>query len=111
METTIAEIEHLTKSFGSNNVLKDINFKIEKGENLVVLGKSGSGKSVLIKCLVGLIEPDGGKVVLLGKNISELKDKELNLLRKKVGFLLQSAALYDSMTVRENLEFPLRDLK
>jgi phospholipid/cholesterol/gamma-HCH transport system ATP-binding protein len=92
-------------------VLKDINFKIEKGKNLVVCGKSGSGKSVLIKCLVGLIEPDDGKVILLGKNISELNDDELNLLRKKIGFLFQSAALYDSMTVRENLEFPLRDIK
>lgn len=111
MEAAITEIEHLKKSFGSNRVLEDINLKIGKGENLVVFGKSGSGKSVLIKCLVGLIEPDDGKVVLLGKNISELKDEELNILRKKVGFLFQSAALYDSMTVRENLEFPLRDLK
>ena len=111
MGTTIVEIEHLKKSFGSNNVLADINLKIEKGENLVVLGKSGSGKSVLIKCLVGLIEPDEGKVVLLGKDISELNDEDLNVLRKKVGFLFQSAALYDSMTVRENLEFPLRGSK
>lgn len=111
MEGAVVEIEHLKKSFGTNNVLKDINLKIGKGENLVVLGKSGSGKSVLIKCLVGLIEPDDGKVTLLGKNISDLKNGELNLLRKRVGFLFQSAALYDSMTVRENLEFPLRDLK
>jgi len=111
MKTTIAEVEHLKKSFGSNDVLKDINFKISKGENLVVLGKSGSGKSVLIKCLVGLIEPDDGKVILLDKNISGLNNEELNELRKKVGFLFQSAALYDSMTVRENLEFPLRGSK
>jgi len=111
METTVAEIEHLKKSFGTNHVLNDINLKIEKGENLVVFGKSGSGKSVLIKCLVGLIEPDEGTIILLGKNISDLKDEEINLLRKKIGFLFQSAALYDSMTVRENLEFPLRDLK
>lgn len=111
METTVAEIVHLKKSFGKNNVLKDINLKIKKGENLVVLGKSGSGKSVLIKCLVGLIEPDEGKISLLGKNISELNIEELNLLRKKVGFLFQSAALYDSMTVRENLAFPLRGIK
>jgi phospholipid/cholesterol/gamma-HCH transport system ATP-binding protein len=111
METTVAEIAHLKKSFGRNIVLKDINLKIEKGENLVICGKSGSGKSVLIKCLVGLIEPDDGKVVLFGKNIFDLNDDELNQLRKKVGFLFQSAALYDSMTVRENLEFPLRDLK
>jgi phospholipid/cholesterol/gamma-HCH transport system ATP-binding protein len=111
METTIAEITHLRKSFGDNHVLNDITFKIEKGENLVVLGKSGSGKSVLIKCLVGLLEPDEGDVILFGKNISGLRERELNLLRKKMGFLFQSAALYDSMSVRENLEFPLRDLK
>ena len=108
---TVAEIAHLKKSFGGNQVLKDINFKIEKGKNLVVCGRSGSGKSVLIKCLIGLIEPDDGKVILLGKDIFSLTIEELNLLRKKVGFLFQSAALYDSMTVRENLEFPLRDLK
>ena len=92
-------------------MLKDINLKIEKGENLVIFGKSGSGKSVLIKCLAGLIEPDAGRVVLLGSTLSELRSHELNLLRKKVGFLFQSGALYDSMTVRENLAFPLRDMK
>lgn len=111
MKNTIAEIEHLKKSFGTNEVLKDINLKIEKGENLVIFGKSGSGKSVLIKCLAGLIEPDAGRVVLLGSTLSELRSHELNLLRKKVGFLFQSGALYDSMTVRENLAFPLRDMK
>ncbi len=111
MENPVIQTENLKKSFGTNNVLNDISFTLEKGENLVVLGKSGSGKSVLIKCLVGLIEPDEGKVVVLDQNISELNNTELNLLRKKVGFLFQSAALYDSMTVRENLEFPLRDLK
>lgn len=111
MKNIVAEIEHLKKSFGSNDVLKDICFKLEEGENLAILGKSGSGKSVLIKCMVGLIEPDDGKVVLLGEDIAELNNAELNLLRKKIGFLFQSAALYDSMTVRENLEFPLRDVK
>ncbi len=105
---TIAEITHLKKYFGSSQTLKDISFKVMKGENLVVFGRSGSGKSVLIKCLVGLIEPDGGEVILLGKSVENLSDGELNDLRKKVGFLFQSAALYDSMTVRENLEFPLR---
>jgi phospholipid/cholesterol/gamma-HCH transport system ATP-binding protein len=109
MNTTVVEIEHLKKSFGDNDVLKDINLKIEKGENLVVIGKSGSGKSVLIKCLINLIEPDEGKIVILGSQVSDLNDEDLNQLRKKVGFLFQSAALYDSMTVRENLEFPLRD--
>jgi phospholipid/cholesterol/gamma-HCH transport system ATP-binding protein len=111
METEVATIAHLKKSFGKNHVLKDINLKIESGENLVVFGKSGSGKSVLIKCMVGLIEPDAGDVILFGKNIATLKDDELNRMRKKIGFLFQSAALYDSMTVRENLEFPLRDVK
>lgn len=111
MTTTVAEIEHLKKSFGTNEVLKDISFKINKGENLAVFGKSGSGKSVLIKCLVGLIEPDEGKIVLLGEDISTLNTDALNILRKKIGFLFQSAALYDSMTVGENIAFPLRDLK
>jgi phospholipid/cholesterol/gamma-HCH transport system ATP-binding protein len=111
METKIAEIEDLRKSFGNNHVLKGVNLRIEKGENLVVFGKSGSGKSVLIKCLVGLLQADEGNVILFGKDISGLTEHELNLLRKRVGFLFQSAALYDSMSVRENLEFPLRDLR
>lgn len=111
MEAAVTEVEHLKKSFGTHDVLKDITFKIAKGENLVIFGKSGSGKSVLIKCMVGLVEPDDGSITILGKNIADLNRQELNALRKKVGFLFQSAALYDSMTVRENLEFPLRDLK
>jgi phospholipid/cholesterol/gamma-HCH transport system ATP-binding protein len=111
MEAAVAEIKHITKSFGSRAVLKDIDFKIEKGENLVVFGKSGSGKSVLIKCMAGLLSPDDGEVLMLGERIEGLKNHELNLLRKRIGFLFQSAALYDSMTVKENLEFPLRDLK
>jgi len=111
METTIVKIEHLKKSFGNNHVLKDISLILNKGENLVVLGKSGSGKSVLIKCLVGLEDPDDGIVNLFGQNIEDLNYRQLNKLRKRVGFLFQNAALYDSMTVRENLEFPLRDLK
>jgi phospholipid/cholesterol/gamma-HCH transport system ATP-binding protein len=106
----VADILHLKKSFGNNEILKDINFKLKKGENLIILGKSGSGKSVLIKCMVRLLEPDEGKLIILGKDISEMKDEGLNEIRKKVGFLFQSAALYDSMTVRENLEFPLREL-
>ncbi|GHN03091.1 ABC transporter ATP-binding protein [Cytophagales bacterium WSM2-2] len=105
---TAAEIKHMSKSFDTRQILNDISLKVDKGENLVLFGKSGSGKSVLIKCLVGLIEPDGGEIVLLGENIADLKDEDLNRLRKKVGFLFQSAALYDSMSVRENLEFPLR---
>ena len=104
----VIKMEHLKKSFGNNHVLRDINLVINKGENLAILGQSGTGKSVLIKCIVGLVEVDDGKLLIYGKNISELKDKELIETQKKVGFLFQSGALYDSMTVRENLEFPLR---
>lgn len=105
---SVVEMEHLSKSFGNNQVLRDINLVIKKGESLVILGKSGTGKSVLIKCIVGLVEPDEGKLVILGHNISELRGKELIKVRKKIGFLFQSGALYDSMTVKENLEFPLK---
>ncbi len=101
-------MEHLKKSFGNNHVLRDINLVINKGENVVVLGKSGTGKSVLIKCIVGLDEPDDGKLFIFGQDISELDEDELIDIRRKIGFLFQSGALYDSMTVRENLEFPLR---
>lgn len=104
----VVEMVHLKKSFGINHVLRDINLVMNKGENLVILGKSGTGKSVLIKCIVGLVELDEGKLVILGQNISELKDRELIDIRKRIGFLFQGSALYDSMTVRENLEFPLR---
>jgi phospholipid/cholesterol/gamma-HCH transport system ATP-binding protein len=104
----VIEMEHLKKSFGNKHVLLDFNLTIKKGENLVILGQSGTGKSVLIKCIIGLIEIDDGKLIIFGKNISELKDLELMEIRKKIGFLFQSGALYDSMNVRENLEFPLR---
>jgi phospholipid/cholesterol/gamma-HCH transport system ATP-binding protein len=100
--------EHVRKSFGNHHVLRDVNLEIKRGENVVVLGKSGSGKSVLIKCIVGLINIDGGLLEVLGHNISDVDDDRLNKIRREVGFLFQSAALYDSMTVRENLEFPLR---
>lgn len=101
-------VKHLYKSFGKNAVLIDFNLTLGKGENLVVLGKSGSGKSVLIKCVIGLLEPDTGSIEMFGKNIPELGHEELDMMRAKVGFLFQSNALYDSMTVRQNLEFPLR---
>lgn len=107
-EDQVLEIQHLSKSFGNNHVLKDFNLTLKKGESVVVLGKSGSGKSVLIKCVIGLLQPDEGSIVMFGKNIPDLKDLELDEIRAKVGFLFQSNALYDSMTVRDNLEFPLR---
>ena len=104
----VVQIEHLSKAFGKKQILKDISLTIKKGESVAVLGKSGTGKTVLIKCLVGLIEPDKGSINVLGEDILTLNESKLNELRKKIGFLFQSAALYDSMTVRENLEFPLR---
>ena len=107
-DNIVVRMEHLTKAFGHNHVLRDINLVMNKGENLVVLGKSGTGKSVLIKSIVGLVEIDEGNLFILGQNMSQLNENELIEIRKKIGFLFQSAALYDSMTVRENLEFPLR---
>lgn len=102
------QVEHLYKSFGKNKVLIDFNFVLNKGENVAVLGRSGSGKSVFIKCLIGLLPPDKGNIFVFDKKISDLKQDALDLMRVKMGFLFQSNALYDSMTVRENLEFPLR---
>jgi len=104
----VIEMQHLKKSFGNNHVLRDINLVINKGENLAILGQSGTGKSVLIKCIVGLVEIDDGNLFIFGQNITELKSKDLIEIQKRIGFLFQSGALYDSMTVRENLEFPLR---
>lgn len=104
----VIQLSHVYKSFGSNRVLQDFTFDLKKGENVVVLGKSGSGKSVLIKCIIGLIKPDSGTINVLGQNIPDLNHSQLDKIRAKVGFLFQSNALYDSMTVRENLEFPLR---
>ena len=100
-------INDLHKSFGELEVLKGITLTVNKGENVAVLGKSGSGKSVLIKILVGLLKPDKGEVIVLGQNVGELKEKELNKLRLRIGFSFQSSALYDSMTVRQNIQFPL----
>lgn len=104
----IVDVRNLSKSFGDNFVLKNFNFQLKKGENVVILGKSGSGKSVFIKCIIGLIKPDSGEISLLGKNITTLSKEGLDEIRANIGFLFQSNALYDSMTVRENLEFPLR---
>ncbi|HEY9184046.1 MAG TPA: ATP-binding cassette domain-containing protein [Salegentibacter sp.] len=105
---TVINIHNLYKSFGETKVLNGFNLELLEGENLVLMGKSGSGKSVMIKCLVGLMEPDKGKVEVLGRDISKMKRQELDELRADIGFLFQGSALYDSMTVRENLEFPLR---
>ncbi|MBE0393320.1 ABC transporter ATP-binding protein [Flavobacterium sp. PL002] len=103
------EIKNLYKTFGEDNhVLKGINLTVNKGEDLVILGKSGTGKSITIKCIVGLIKADEGEIKVLGHDITKLNTQELNKIRVKVGFLFQNAALYDSMSVRENLDFTLR---
>ena len=110
-DKTVIEIDNLSKSFGTQEVLKDVTLKLIKGENLVVLGKSGSGKSVLIKCIVRLLNLDGGTINVFGQDVMDLDRKELNEVRKKIGFLFQSGALYDSMTVKQNLEFHLKRIK
>ncbi|MBZ4044527.1 ABC transporter ATP-binding protein [Flavobacterium hibisci] len=111
-KTPIIEIKDLHKTFGKNNqVLKGVNFTVNKGEDLVILGRSGSGKSVTIKCIVGLITPDKGEIKVFDENVLELKKKELNEMRVRIGFLFQSGALYDSMSVRENLAFTLKKHK
>jgi phospholipid/cholesterol/gamma-HCH transport system ATP-binding protein len=108
----IIEIKDLHKTFGKDNhVLKGVNFIVNKGEDLVILGRSGSGKSVTIKCIVGLIIPDKGEINVFDENVLELKKEELNKMRVRIGFLFQSGALYDSMSVRENLAFTLRKHK
>jgi len=103
----VINIQHLKKSFGKKAVLTDINLEVHRGENLVVLGKSGQGKSVTIQCLVGLLAPDSGSIKVFGDEVTDMNEEELKQLRMKIGFLFQSGALFDSMTVRENLEFPL----
>ncbi|TYB72563.1 ATP-binding cassette domain-containing protein [Bizionia gelidisalsuginis] len=104
----VLEIKDLQKSFGDNHVINGFNLKLYQGENLVIMGKSGSGKSVMIKCLVGLMELDSGSISVMDKDITNLDQRALDILRADIGFLFQGSALYDSMTVRENLEFPLR---
>lgn len=106
--TNVISLRGLTKSFGTNKVLDGFELDLARNENLVVLGRSGSGKSVLIKCIIGLLVPDMGSIEVLGRDILSLDKKELDRVRIRVGFLFQSNALYDSMTVRENLEFPMR---
>jgi len=108
MAENVIEIKGLTKSFGDNHVLDGFDLNVTRGQNVVVLGKSGSGKSVLIKCIVRLLEPDQGSIAVLGENVLEMDHDELDRMRVRIGFLFQNSALYDSMTVRENLEFPMR---
>lgn len=104
----VIAIHDLHKAFGSNVVLNGFDLELKQGECKVVLGKSGSGKSVLIKCIIGLLKPDSGNIHVLGKDILAMSHDELDQMRIHIGFLFQSNALYDSMTVRENLEFPMR---
>lgn len=104
---TVVDIVNVSKAFGSHVVLDNVSLTVEEGENLVVFGQSGTGKSVLLKCIVRLLEPDSGEIFIDGSNVLHLNPKELNNVRKNLGFLFQGAALYDSMSVRENLEFPL----
>lgn len=107
-EEKVLVVRRLYKSFGNNRVLVDFNLEINKGESVVVLGKSGSGKSVLIKCIIGLLKPDSGSIEVFGRDVTAMSAEELDKIRARIGFLFQSNALYDSMTVRDNLEFPLR---
>ncbi len=108
METELAiEISDLHISFGDQHILNGVNLNVKKGENLVVLGRSGSGKSVLIKIIAGLLKPDSGKVITLGQDMNTINEKDLRLLRQKIGFSFQNSALYDSMTIYDNIAFPL----
>lgn len=109
-EEIVLKVKGLSKAFNSNNVLQGLDLQLKRGENLVVMGKSGTGKSVLIKCIVALIKPDKGNVKVFDKDMELLKHKELNEVRSRIGFLFQGAALYDSMSVLDNLLFPLQRL-
>ncbi|MBK6770552.1 MAG: ATP-binding cassette domain-containing protein [Ignavibacteria bacterium] len=106
-EDTVLQLTDIKKSFGNFEVLKDVNLKVKKGETVVLLGKSGTGKSVILKCIIGLEQQTSGTIQIFGKEFTELKGDEENVFKRKIGFLFQSGALYDSMTVRQNLEFPV----
>jgi phospholipid/cholesterol/gamma-HCH transport system ATP-binding protein len=110
-QEVVVSIKGLSKTFRKKKILQGIDLELHKAENVVVLGKSGSGKSTLIKCMVGLTEPDDGQICILGKDMADIDYEELNQLRTRMGFLFQGGALYDSMTVSENLAFPLRHHK
>ena len=111
MKNAVIKIDNLKMQFGDLEVLKDVSLELYEGENLVVLGKSGTGKSVLIKCIVRLLDANEGTINIDGQEVNSLKSKELDSVRQKIGFLFQSGALYDSMTVRQNLAFPLKRIK
>ncbi len=104
----VIKIENISKRFGDKVILDNISLNVKSGENLVVFGQSGSGKSVLLKCIIGLLTPDSGKIFIKGQDVTNLSQSKMNKIRKNTSFLFQGAALYDSMTVRENLEFPLK---
>lgn len=106
-QETVISIKDLRKSFGPLNVLNGVNLEVKRGENVAILGRSGTGKSVLIKIISGLLKPDDGLVKVLGQEVDKLSEKDLQALRLKIGFSFQNSALYDSMSVRENLKFPL----
>ena len=104
----IVHISNLTKNFGDNRVVDEVSLSLFAGENLVLLGKSGTGKSVIMKCIVGLMEPDSGEITVFGKDVRNATEKEMNEIRTRIGYLFQEGALYDSMSIRENLLFPAR---
>ncbi|RZF59369.1 ABC transporter ATP-binding protein [Sphingobacterium corticibacterium] len=106
-DDVVIHVDNISKSFGDLHILRDVDLKLYNGENLVVLGRSGTGKSVLIKLISGLLKPDKGDIHVLGEIVNQLDERELRDLRQRIGFSFQNSALYDSMTVRENLEFPL----
>ncbi|VBB43089.1 ABC transporter, ATP-binding protein [uncultured Paludibacter sp.] len=107
-QETIIKVRNLKKAFGEKEILKGVDLDLFQGENLGILGKSGTGKSVLTKCIVRLLDPDEGEINVFGQDMITISDNELNEIRKRVGYLFQGGALYDSMSVRENLEFPIR---
>lgn len=101
------KIENVTKAFGSLKILKGVNLEAKKAETIVILGRSGTGKSVILKCIIGLLTPDSGKIIAFGMDSHNLTKEQRPIFRKKIGYLFQGGALYDSMSIRENLEFPL----
>src|SRR5271154_4132760 len=102
------EVSHLKKNFGPNVILEDVSFRVETGESIVIIGRSGGGKSVLLRHLIALVQPDAGKVLIDGEDLCGLNERQLLRVRRKFGMLFQGAALFDSMSVAENVGFALR---